>query len=51
MERFIPDEDRLKSVEENYKKIKSRIEESAIKAGRNPNDVRLMAVTKTTKKH
>ena len=47
MERFIPDEDRLKSVEDNYKKIKSRIEESAIKAGRNPNDVRLMAVTKT----
>lgn len=47
MEKFIPDENRLKSVEENYKAIKSRIEESAVKAGRNPADVRLMAVTKT----
>lgn len=47
MEKFIPDENRLKAVEYNYKTIKSRIEESAIKAGRNPDDVRLMAVTKT----
>lgn len=47
MEKFILDEKRLKSVEDNYKAIKSRIEESAVKAGRNPADVRLMAVTKT----
>lgn len=47
MEKFIPDENRLKSVEDNYKAIKHRIEESAVKAGRNPEDVRLMAVTKT----
>lgn len=47
MEKFILDEERLKSVEDNYKAIKSRIEESAVKAGRNPDDVRLMAVTKT----
>lgn len=47
MEKFIPDENRLKAVEDNYKAIKARIEESAIKAGRNPSDVRLMAVTKT----
>ncbi len=47
MERFIVDEARMKAVEDNYKAVKSRIEESAIKAGRNPNDVRLMAVTKT----
>lgn len=47
MERFIPDEERLKSVEYNYKSIKSRIEDCAVKAGRNPKDVRLMAVTKT----
>lgn len=47
MEKFIPDENRLKSVEDNYKAIKSKIEEAAIKAGRNPDDVRLMAVTKT----
>lgn len=47
MEKFILDENRLKSVEDNYKAIKHRIEESAVKAGRNPEDVRLMAVTKT----
>ena len=47
MEKFILDENRLKSVEDNYKAIRHRIEESAIKAGRNPEDVRLMAVTKT----
>lgn len=47
MEKFIVDEARLQSVEDNYKAIKSRIEESAVKAGRNPDDVRLMAVTKT----
>ena len=47
MEKFILDEKRLKSVEDNYKAIKSRIEESAVKAGRNPDDVKLMAVTKT----
>lgn len=47
MEKFIPDESRLKSVEENYKAVKFNVEEAAIKAGRNPEDVRLMAVTKT----
>lgn len=47
MERFIPDEGRLKSAEENYKAVKTRVEEAAVKAGRNPADVRLMAVTKT----
>lgn len=47
MEKFIPDEGRLQSVVDNYKAIKERIEESAIKAGRDPSDVRLMAVTKT----
>lgn len=47
MERFIADEARLKSVEDNYKAVKLKIEEAAIRAGRNPEDVRLMAVTKT----
>lgn len=47
MERFIPDENRLKFVEDNYKSVKARLEEAAVKAGRNPLDVRLMAVTKT----
>ncbi|MGN1124217.1 MAG: YggS family pyridoxal phosphate-dependent enzyme [Eubacterium sp.] len=47
MERFIPDEARLQAVEDNYKAIKHRVEKAAVKAGRNPEDVRLMAVTKT----
>lgn len=47
MEKFTVDESRLQAVEDNYKSVRSRIEESAIKAGRNPKDVRLMAVTKT----
>lgn len=41
------DEQRVKSTIDNYKRIKSDVEETAIKAGRNPNDVRLMCVTKT----
>ena len=47
MEKFTVDENRLRAVEDNYKAIKSRIEEAAVKAGRNPENVRLMAVTKT----
>lgn len=47
MERFIPDEARIKSTIDNYNRIKSNIEETAIKAGRDPKDVRLMCVTKT----
>lgn len=46
-EKFTVDENRLKAVEDNYKSVKSRVEEAALKAGRNPTDVRLMAVTKT----
>lgn len=47
MEKFIPDKERLQSVEDNYKRIKANVEEAAIKAGRSVEDVRLMAVTKT----
>ena len=47
MERFMPDENRLKAVEENYKRILERVRESAVRAGRSENDVRLMCVTKT----
>ncbi len=47
MEKFIPDEKRLQAVQDNYKAIKAKVQESAVKAGRNPEDVRLMAVTKT----
>ena len=47
MEKFTLDENRLKAVEENYKKVLNNVKETAIKAGRDENDVRLMCVTKT----
>lgn len=47
MERFIPDEKRIASTIDNYKRVKEQVEETAIKANRNPKDVRLMCVTKT----
>lgn len=47
MERFTPDENRIHQTIENYKRVKSQVEEAAIKANRNPDDVRLMCVTKT----
>lgn len=40
-------DERFISVSENIKRIRSEIAESAVKAGRKPEDVRLMAVTKT----
>ena len=46
-EKFLLDEERLRSVEDNYKRILDQVRESAIKAGRNENEVRLMCVTKT----
>lgn len=47
MEKFIPDEGRIKSTLNNYRRIKADVEETAVKAGRDPKDVRLMCVTKT----
>ncbi|MBQ7203964.1 MAG: YggS family pyridoxal phosphate-dependent enzyme [Eubacterium sp.] len=47
MERFIPDENRIKSTVENYRRINEQVKETAVKAGRDPQDVRLMCVTKT----
>ncbi len=47
MEKYILDEARLKSVEENYKRVLSSVKEAAVKAGRDENSVRLMCVTKT----
>lgn len=47
MEKFIIDEEKLKTVGDNYKSVKQRVEDAAVKAGRDPSDVRLMAVTKT----
>jgi len=35
------------SVAENIKRIRSEIEETAVRAGRNPSDVDIVAVTKT----
>lgn len=47
MEKFIPDPARLQAVEENWKRILDRVQEGAVKSGRDPREVRLMAVTKT----
>lgn len=47
MEKFIPDEALIKAAIDNYRRIKADVEETAIKAGRSPEDVRLMCVTKT----
>ena len=38
---------RFRTIEENLKRIKEEINETAIAAGRNPQEIRLMAVTKT----
>ena len=43
----ILDENRVKATLENYRRIKNDVAETAIKAGRSADDVRLMCVTKT----
>ncbi len=47
MEKSTYDEQRARQTVDNYKKVKADVEEAAIKANRDPNDVRLMCVTKT----
>lgn len=47
MEKFILDENRVKATLENYRRIKNDVAETAVKAGRSADDVRLMCVTKT----
>lgn len=47
MEKFILDEQRVERTKENYLRIKDDVAETAVKAGRSENDVRLMCVTKT----
>ena len=47
MEKLIPDEARIASVVDNYRRVKAQVEEAAVKAGRSPDEVRLMCVTKT----
>ncbi len=44
---WLSDEQRFSAIEENLKIINDEIAEAAIKSGRNPGDVDLMAVTKT----
>lgn len=45
-ENFLHNQD-LSYLDENYKRISQQIAEAAVKSGRSPDDVRLMAVTKT----
>lgn len=47
MERFTPDEKRIQQTIDNYNRVKNQVAEAAIRANRNPDDVRLMCVTKT----
>ncbi len=47
MGKYIIDEQRMRSVEENYRRILDDVRECAVKAGRSEKDVRLMCVTKT----
>ncbi len=44
---WLLDEERFKAIEENLKIIRSDIAESAVKSGRNADEIMLMAVTKT----
>ena len=40
-------EERFRDVEENYKEIRERIAEAAVKSGRRPEDIVFLAATKT----
>lgn len=44
---WLSDEERFSAIEENLKVIYNNISECSVKSGRKPEDVRLMAVTKT----
>jgi len=44
---WLSDNERFSAIEENLKYINFDISEAALKSGRNPSDVRIMAVTKT----
>ncbi|HIZ12113.1 MAG TPA: YggS family pyridoxal phosphate-dependent enzyme [Candidatus Eubacterium faecavium] len=47
MGKYILDEERLKAVEDHYKRILENVKECAVRSGRDEHDVRLMCVTKT----
>lgn len=47
MEKFTLDSERVEKTLDNYKRVRSQVEDAAVKAGRDVKDVRLMCVTKT----
>ena len=47
MAEFSPDTAHIAAVKDNYRRVKETVAEAALKAGRDPADVRLMCVTKT----
>ena len=47
MERSMINSERVKTTVDNYRRIKNNVLETAVRAGRNPDEVRLMCVTKT----
>lgn len=47
MEKSLIDKRRIETVKDNCKYVMDSVAEAAVKCGRNPDDVRLMAVTKT----
>ena len=47
MERSMINSERVQTTLSNYRRIKDNVREAAVRAGRNPDDVRLMCVTKT----
>ena len=44
---MLNDSDRYSDIEQNIKEVRLKISEAALKSGRNPDDIHLMAVTKT----
>ena len=50
MGKYILDEERLKAVEDHYKRILENVKECAVRSGRDEHDVRLMCVTKTVER-
>lgn len=43
----MPDENRFRDIEQNLSEVRERIAEAAVKSGRSPDDIHLMAVSKT----
>ncbi|MBQ6265585.1 MAG: YggS family pyridoxal phosphate-dependent enzyme [Clostridia bacterium] len=43
----MPDDERYNDIEQNINEVREKISQAAVRAGRNPDDIHLMAVTKT----